>query len=140
MLCARCGGLLVRERLFEADGMSSTEQAECDRCVNCGTLEDTTIRANRQLTRPPVLSREPRGPRIQQEHPAALMRPLVNSNHPRTSRTFNFGQPYPPPTGPDTRHGNHAHHLRTGGDVDDGKTRSFVLQEVPNETASNSPL
>lgn len=52
-LCIRCGGLLVRERLFEASGMSSTEQVECDRCVNCGALEDTIIRANRQPARPP---------------------------------------------------------------------------------------
>jgi hypothetical protein len=52
--CLRCGGLLVRERLFEANGMSSTEQVECDRCVNCGSLEDMIIRANRLPSRRPL--------------------------------------------------------------------------------------
>lgn len=78
-LCARCGGLLVRERLFEANGMSSTEHVECDRCVNCGALEDSLIRANRQPTRPPVRAREPRGPRIRQDtSPPFLLQEVPN--------------------------------------------------------------
>lgn len=82
MLCIRCGGLLVRERLFEANGMSSTEQVDCDRCVNCGALEDPLIRANRRPTRPPVRTREPRGPRIRQDTSPYFLRQEVSNETP----------------------------------------------------------
>lgn len=71
MACARCGGLLVRERLFEANGMSSTERVDCERCLNCGALEDTVIRTNRHAARSSDRSREPRGPRIHPSHSTA---------------------------------------------------------------------
>ena len=71
--CIRCGGLLVRERIFEANGMSSTERVDCERCLNCGAVEDDIIRANRQPARNPLRMREPRGPRIQQKDLTMLM-------------------------------------------------------------------
>ncbi len=72
MLCLRCGGLLVRERLFEANGMSSTERVDCERCLNCGAVEDAVIRANRHAACIPVRSRKPRGPRSHSSHSPAL--------------------------------------------------------------------
>jgi hypothetical protein len=60
MRCMRCSGLLVKEHLFEANGMSSTERVDCERCLNCGAVEDAIIRANRHATGIPVRSREPR--------------------------------------------------------------------------------
>lgn len=63
MLCTRCGGRLVRERLFEVNGMSSTERVDCERCLNHGAVEDAIIRANRQTAHIPVRSRKPQGPR-----------------------------------------------------------------------------
>ena len=82
MSCLRCGGLLVRERLFEADGMSSTEQIDCDRCVNCGSLEDTIIRANRLPSRLPLRSREPRGPRTHRTNPTVTSMDLLYKEAP----------------------------------------------------------
>lgn len=72
MLCMRCGGLLVKERLFEANGMSSTERVDCERCLNCGAVEDAIIRANRHATGIPVRSRKPRGPRCRSSHVPAF--------------------------------------------------------------------
>jgi len=96
-LCIRCGGLLVRERLFEPNGMSSTEHVECDRCVNCGALEDPLIRANRQPTRPPVRMREPRGPRIRQENLTSLTPCPADSHRTGVSLTVDFERPGLPP-------------------------------------------
>lgn len=72
MSCLRCGRLLVRERLFEANGMSSTERVDCERCLNCDALEDAAIRANRHATGIPVRSRKPRGPRCRSSHVPAF--------------------------------------------------------------------
>ena len=126
VLCARCGGLLVRERVFEANGMSSTEQVECDRCVNCGAIEDTIIRANRQPARPPVRSREPRGPRLQPADPAAPARRAADSNHPEICLDLNLDRPYLPPARSGNRHRDQAHGLCVGYEVDDGRTGSVL--------------
>lgn len=117
MLCDRCGGLLVRERLFEADGMSSTEQVDCERCVNCGALEDAIFRANRQPTRPQVRSREPRGPRIQPAASAAFMRCSTASNHPEVRHDFNFDRHYMLPARSDSQIVDHTHdqYMRCNG-------------------------
>lgn len=117
MQCDRCGGLLVRERLFEADGMSSTEQIDCERCVNCGALEDSIFRANRQPTRPQVRSREPRGPRIQPVASTAFMRGSTASNHPEVRHDLTFDRHYVPPARSDIQRIDQAHdqYMRCNG-------------------------
>jgi hypothetical protein len=131
ILCDRCGGLLVRERLCEVDGMSSTEQVDCERCVNCGALEDAIVRANRQPTRPPVRSREPRGPRIQPSGPAVLMRSSTDSNHPEICLDLNLDRPCLPPARSGNRRGDQAHDLCVGYEVDDGRTGSPLSSGGP---------
>ena len=46
MLCQRCRGLLVRETF---DGLSQEADMMClaTRCLNCGSIEDSVVRANR---------------------------------------------------------------------------------------------
>jgi hypothetical protein len=46
MVCQRCSGLLVRE-IF--DELSTEAGALClaKRCINCGYIEDSVVRANR---------------------------------------------------------------------------------------------
>ena len=118
MGCVRCGGLLVRERLFEANGMSSTEQIECVRCVNCGALEDTMIRANRHPARPLMRGREPRGPRVHRDNPAALSCYVTESNHPWASHDLHIVQPYQPSGQGDKGPGGQTHGWRVGCDDD----------------------
>ena len=54
MLCKRCGGLLVRETF---DGLSQEADIMClaTRCINCGYIEDSVVRANR--LHPPAAKR-----------------------------------------------------------------------------------
>jgi hypothetical protein len=59
MICQRCRGLLVHETFGDL-----REEAGCmcpaTRCINCGYIEDSVVRANR--LRPPVAKRStPRG-------------------------------------------------------------------------------
>jgi hypothetical protein len=59
MVCQRCRGLLVRETF---DGLSQEADIMClaTRCINCGSIEDSVVRANR--LRPPAAKRAvPRG-------------------------------------------------------------------------------
>ena len=46
MVCQRCRGLLVRETF---DGLSQEAGMMClaTRCINCGYIEDSVVRANR---------------------------------------------------------------------------------------------
>ena len=46
MLCQRCRGLLVHESF---DGLSQEADMMClaTRCINCGSIEDSVVRANR---------------------------------------------------------------------------------------------
>ena len=46
MLCQRCRGLLVHETF---DGLSQEADMMClaTRCINCGSIEDSVVRANR---------------------------------------------------------------------------------------------
>lgn len=45
--CRRCGGLLVTDILFDHLGPCWEEGYACQRCVNCGAIDDAVIRANR---------------------------------------------------------------------------------------------
>jgi len=59
MICQRCRGLLVRETFGDL-----RDEAGCmypaTRCINCGYIEDSVVRANR--LRPPTAKRSvPRG-------------------------------------------------------------------------------
>jgi len=48
MLCTRCGGLLIIDDFMDLQQESSRMRSQGYRCVNCGCIEDPTIRANRQ--------------------------------------------------------------------------------------------
>jgi len=54
MVCQRCRGLLVRETF---DGLSQEAGIMClaTRCINCGYIEDSVVRANR--LHPPAAKR-----------------------------------------------------------------------------------
>ncbi len=54
MICQRCRGLLVRETF---DGLSPEAGNMClaTRCINCGYIEDSVVRANR--LHPPAAKR-----------------------------------------------------------------------------------
>ena len=54
MVCQRCRGLLVRETF---DGLSPEADMMLlsTRCINCGSIEDPVVRANRR--RPPAAKR-----------------------------------------------------------------------------------
>lgn len=59
MICQRCRGLLVYETF---DDMRNAAGCMCPttRCINCGYIEDSVVRANR--LRPPMTKRStPRG-------------------------------------------------------------------------------
>ena len=59
MVCQRCRGLLVHETF---DGLSPEGDIMylATRCINCGSIEDSVVRANR--LRPPAAKRAvPRG-------------------------------------------------------------------------------
>ena len=59
MVCQCCRGLLVRETF---DGLSPAAEIMylSTRCINCGSIEDPVVRANRR--RPPAAKRAvPRG-------------------------------------------------------------------------------
>jgi hypothetical protein len=70
MSCRRCGGLMVAEMSSELMADDSLTGIDPIRCVNCGNLEDATIRANRVSPPPPGHGQsrlgKARGPRIAQ--------------------------------------------------------------------------
>ncbi|ULA65206.1 MAG: hypothetical protein LZF86_190509 [Nitrospira sp.] len=86
--CIRCDGLLVRERLFEASGIRAAERVDCQRCLNCGAVEDTVILANGHAARMTVRTRKPRGPRSHSSSSFALEAIFTQTTPPRA-----FGQP-----------------------------------------------
>jgi hypothetical protein len=50
MRCARCDGLMVREK-FEVFGLGSCgDEFSGWRCINCGAIVDQVIAARRRLT------------------------------------------------------------------------------------------
>jgi len=59
MVCQRCRGLLVRET-FEDLSPEAGTMGPATRCINCGYIEDSVVRANR--LHPPAAKRAvPRG-------------------------------------------------------------------------------
>lgn len=70
MSCRRCGGLMVAEMSSELMADDALTGIDPTRCVNCGNLEDATIRANRVSPPPPSHGQsrlgKARGPRIAQ--------------------------------------------------------------------------
>lgn len=46
MPCQRCRGLLVRET-FDDLGEEISRMTPATRCINCGCIEDSVVRANR---------------------------------------------------------------------------------------------
>ncbi len=65
MGCARCGGLLVQEPVYDREG--SSQLVLMNRCLQCGNIEDQVSLRNRaQITR----SSSPKGKvRRDPEHP-----------------------------------------------------------------------
>lgn len=54
MLCQRCRGLLVRETFGDLR-TETGRMCSATRCINCGYIEDSVVRANR--LRPPEAKR-----------------------------------------------------------------------------------
>lgn len=104
--CIRCGGLLVRERIFEANGMSSTERVDCERCLNCGAVEDDIIRANRQPAGNPLRMREPRRPRNRARNSTALVTISIDPHDKGAHHEPNWQQAYIYTIRPDSGDGN----------------------------------
>jgi DNA-directed RNA polymerase subunit RPC12/RpoP len=51
MRCARCGGLMVREKFEDHGGLGSNDHEYAGwRCINCGAIVDPVIAAHRRLT------------------------------------------------------------------------------------------
>ena len=48
MTCDRCNGLMVSERIYDFQGMSSDLCVNGYRCLLCGNLVDATILENRR--------------------------------------------------------------------------------------------
>ncbi len=46
MVCQRCSGLLVRET-FDSLSTEAGIMCQVTRCINCGYIEDSVVRANR---------------------------------------------------------------------------------------------
>ena len=46
MACQRCSGLLVRET-FDSLSAEAGIMCQVTRCINCGYIEDSVVRANR---------------------------------------------------------------------------------------------
>lgn len=59
MVCQRCSGLLVRE-IFDDLSVETSITFLATRCINCGYIEDSVVRANR-LHPSPVKRSIPRG-------------------------------------------------------------------------------
>ncbi len=65
MACARCGGLIVKESVYDREG--SSQEVLMDRCLQCGNIEDPVSARNRaQVTLSPS---EKRKVRRDPEHP-----------------------------------------------------------------------
>ena len=65
MACARCGGLIVKESVYDREG--SSQEVLMDRCLQCGNSEDSVSARNRVQIN---LSRSEKGKvRRDPEHP-----------------------------------------------------------------------
>lgn len=57
MRCARCDGLMVREKFEDLGGLGSGDHEYAGwRCINCGAIVDSAIAAHRRLTAQPAAS------------------------------------------------------------------------------------
>ena len=51
MRCARCDGLMVREKFEDLGGLGLSDHEYAGwRCINCGAIVDPVIAAHRRLT------------------------------------------------------------------------------------------
>ena len=57
MRCARCGGLMVREKFEDHGGLGSNDHEYAGwRCTNCGAIVDPVIAAHKRITSSVVAS------------------------------------------------------------------------------------
>jgi len=102
MLCQRCRGLLVRE-IFSDLGEETARLCPATRCVNCGYVEDSVVRANRR--RRPVGTRAvPRGLAVLRTGPTAPWTPPDGDPKPGASDARGWGV-FGPAPGLDRRRG-----------------------------------
>ena len=57
MSCTRCGGLIVIEMFSDLREEYSRAEFQGGRCLNCGCIEDSVIRANQLHPMPPTRTR-----------------------------------------------------------------------------------
>ncbi len=57
MSCTRCGGLIVIETFSDLREEVSRAEFQGSRCLNCGCIEDTVIRANQLHPMSPARAR-----------------------------------------------------------------------------------
>lgn len=65
MTCDRCNGLMVNERIYDCQGMSSDLCVDGYRCLLCGNIVDATILENRRRSIDAVGSTTFISPRMQ---------------------------------------------------------------------------
>ena len=65
MTCDRCNGLMVSERIYDFQGMSSDLCVDGYRCLLCGNLVDTVILEKRSRSTDAVEPMTLRSPRMQ---------------------------------------------------------------------------
>ena len=65
MTCDRCNGLMVSERIYDFEGISSDLCVDGYRCLICGNLVDTLILKNRSPSTDAVEPMTLKGPRTQ---------------------------------------------------------------------------
>lgn len=65
MTCDRCNGLMVNERIYDFQGMSSDLCVDGYRCLLCGNIVDATILENRRRSIDAVGSTTFISPRMQ---------------------------------------------------------------------------
>lgn len=65
MSCDRCNGLMVSERMYDFQGMSSDLRVDGYRCLLCGNLVDAVILENRSRSTDAVEPMTLRSPRMQ---------------------------------------------------------------------------
>jgi DNA-directed RNA polymerase subunit RPC12/RpoP len=57
MRCARCGGLMVREKFEDLDGLWSIDHEFTGwRCLNCGSIVDAMIVEHKRFRSPAMAS------------------------------------------------------------------------------------
>ncbi len=67
MACKRCGGLIVKESVYDREG--SSQLVLMDRCLQCGNIEDPVSAHNRSKSHLPPSQQKGKARRIP-EHPS----------------------------------------------------------------------